>query len=91
VTGSILEITLAAVVDGYYKFYSPNLLYDVMETLDQQRFLGLRGMVTLDGSTIPARGTLNGSFETFVGNSNYWSARPDKQCAAADHSVTMTR
>ncbi|HEX9368464.1 MAG TPA: hypothetical protein VF921_17665 [Vicinamibacterales bacterium] len=91
VTGAVLEITLSAVRDGYYSFYSPNLLYDVMETLDGQRFLGLRGVVSLDGSTIPMRGALNGSFDTFAGNSYYWSARPDKQCAAADHSVTMTR
>jgi len=91
VTGRAIDILLTAVRDGYYSFYSPNLLYDVLETLDGQRFLGVQGIVHLDGSTVPMIGALNGSFDVFAGSNDYWSARLDKRCAAADFPVAMTR
>jgi hypothetical protein len=91
VIGNTLEFPLSTIRDDYYAFYSPNLMYDVLEVLDDLRFLGVRGNVTLDGTTGVLRGTLDGSFDIFAGNSSYWSARLAKECAASDHAVVMAR
>jgi hypothetical protein len=70
ITGTVLEFTLSTTVDGYYKFYSSNLLYDVMEALDGDRFLGFSGDARVDGSTTPASGVFGGSVDLFAGNAN---------------------
>jgi hypothetical protein len=92
VTGTTLEITLATAQDGYYRFYSSNLLYDLMETLDGNRFLGIAGTgrITSAGSSAP--GVLDGTFDVYANTKNdYWSAQQVQQCKSPAHHIVMTR
>ena len=91
ITGNVLEFTLSAAVDGYYKFYSPNLLYDVMEVLDGNRFLGFSGDAHLDGSMTSVAGAFNGNLDVFAGNGDYWGSSLAARCTSTTHAVVMTK
>jgi hypothetical protein len=92
VTGATLEFTLATAVDGYYKWYSPNFVYDVMEAIDGNRFLGLQGNGRASGPGVRADGVFDGSLDLFAGTKNdYWSSGLVQRCTSSGHAVVMTK
>ncbi len=86
VTGNALDFTLGVIWDYYSVFGT----FDVFETLQNARVLGVEGTVHLDGANLQPAGTMKGSFNVY--------ARPGpfvtgliKTCFAKDHAVAMTR
>jgi carboxypeptidase family protein len=88
VVGTAMTVGLLALPDYYY---GGNPTYDLLETLEPGRFLGIDGVARLDSSGGALRGTLNGRLTLYTGSTNYFGSRRAAACAAADHALVLTR
>jgi carboxypeptidase family protein/Big-like domain-containing protein len=89
--GRVLDRTLTvdfpSEADYYYR---GNPTFAVLDRLDATHFLGITGSVRADATGGVARGALAGHLQLYDG-SNYFAAKLDRDCNAADHSVTLER
>ena len=92
ITGATLEFALSSTQDSYYKFYSTDPLYDLMEILDGNRFLGLQGDAHITSGGSSAAGSFDGSFDLYSGKTNdYWSSTLSQRCSSPSHVVILAR